>query len=202
MIDETKLNILSKAESLFIKYGIRSVSIDDICRNIGCSKKTIYQYFESKNEIISNIAEEHKKMDEVAYETFKNNSANAIEEIMKIADYTKKDIQRINPVMFYDLQKYYNDIFCIYHEKHHDLVLKNMMHNIEWGIKEGLYREVNAEFISILFVRSIHYIFTQEDFPFDKYDLQSLYAETVEYHFRGILTEKGMKIYEQNKITH
>jgi TetR/AcrR family transcriptional regulator, cholesterol catabolism regulator len=199
MIDETKLNILSKAESLFMKYGLRSVSIDDICREIGCSKKTIYQYFESKNEIVSNIGELHKQKDIESYALFKEESKNAIQEVLKIADYTKKEFKKLNPVMLHDLQKYYKEIFCVYHDKYNKLVHKNMTDNLVWGMEEGLYRKLNAEFISILFVNSIHCIFTQEEFLIDKYDLQELYAEAVDYHFRGILTEEGMEIYETNK---
>jgi TetR/AcrR family transcriptional regulator, cholesterol catabolism regulator len=199
MIDETKLNILSKAETLFTKFGIRSVSMDDVCKLVGCSKKTIYSHFENKNELITNIAETHKKADQEAYKLFKSESTNAVEEIHKIVDYTRKEIKRINPILFRDLQKYYMDIFCVYHEKHHLLFLETMKENIRWGVEGGLYRPVNVDIVALVFVNMVHNIFDNEDYPLETYGIEAIYQEIIDYHLKSILTAKGQDYYNNYK---
>ncbi len=102
---DIKDRIIAGAEELFLKYGIRSVSMDDVARHLSMSKKTLYQYFSDKDEIVTLVAETHMHGDQKQYEELFNTADNAIDELVKISTCLKRDFQKINPALLFDLSK-------------------------------------------------------------------------------------------------
>lgn len=197
-MEQEKSAIIRKVFALYSKYGIKSVTMDDIARELGLSKKTLYQYFTDKNELVEAVfdyAEEHRKtcMGEVF-----GKKMNAIEETMAINRHVAKMMKDFNPAVDYDLRKYYPEIY----EKRRDAILKNMyekqLENIRKGIAEGLYRkEINPEHIAWLFILRI--VNFHEVPGFDVSDLMTpeFFREVFIYHIRGLASGKGLKVLEQ-----
>ena len=108
-----KQQIITKSEELFMRYGIRSVSMDDIARELGISKKTLYQQVENKSDLIRQIFAERSMQERLAIEAMRQESDNAIEEVVEVARFMISRLRLLSPTSRYDLEKYYQDINTI-----------------------------------------------------------------------------------------
>ena len=103
----TKERILEAAEVLFFKYGIKSITMDDIAKHLAMSKKTIYLFFKDKNEVVETLMKEGLNKDKCELNDITKNSANVIEEVMNLMKHMGTMFGKVNPNIFYDLQKYH-----------------------------------------------------------------------------------------------
>ncbi len=110
---DTKDRILKGALELFLKYGVRSVSMDDVARHLSVSKKTLYQYFADKDEIVTMVSEFHIRNDQAQYNEFRATATNAIDELVKISSCIKRDLQKMNPSLLFDLHKFHPRAFIL-----------------------------------------------------------------------------------------
>src|SRR6476469_3482036 len=106
-MENTEEHILTEAEKLFMKFGMRSVTMDDIAKHLGMSKKTIYANFKDKNELVISLIEKMRKTDECQIESCTQQADNSIEEVFLMMDFMKEMMSNINPIVFYDLEKYH-----------------------------------------------------------------------------------------------
>jgi TetR/AcrR family transcriptional regulator, cholesterol catabolism regulator len=103
----TKVRIRQKAEELFMKYGIRSVSMDDIANALGMSKKTIYHYFVDKDELVEAVVEaDINDMQSDCASVFED-SRNAVDEVFLSIDRVLEQFRNMNPMLIYDLEKFH-----------------------------------------------------------------------------------------------
>jgi AcrR family transcriptional regulator len=189
-----KEEILKKTFDLVMKYGIKSVSMDDISQSIGISKKTIYQYFENKRALISEVIDDHIQKDEKDILAIVAKSQNAINEIIEIARHMLSFLKVMSPSMIYDTKKYYPKQWEKVEREHFGFIRKIIKSNIERGQKEGLYNEdINAEIISRIYVKQSLAIADETTFPSNEYNRGELYKTLITYHIRGLMTEKGRK---------
>jgi len=189
-----KEEILKKTFDLVMKYGIKSVSMDDISKGIGISKKTIYQYFENKRALISEMIDDHIQKDENDIDEIIAKSQNAINEIIDIARHVLSFLKGMSPTMMHDTQKYYPRQWEKVETTHFSFIRNIIKSNIERGQKEGLYNEdVNSEIISRLYVKQILAIADESTFPANEYNKGELYKTFITYHIRGIMSQKGRK---------
>ena len=140
-MDEKKLEILERASAVYMKFGIKSVTMDDLSRELGVSKKTIYKYFADKNDLVKLIIEMKVQMDQAVCINCSNQSENAIEDLINVSKFVIEHVGNVNPTVFYDLQKHYKDAWNIIEKHKWEFVLSMIKDNIERGIKEGIYRE-------------------------------------------------------------
>lgn len=189
-----KEEILKKTFDLVMKYGIKSVSMDDISKSIGISKKTIYLYFENKRALISEMMDDHIQEDEKDITEIIAKSQNAIFEIIDIAKHLLSFLKGMSPSMIYDTQKYYPKQWEKIERQHFSFFRDIIKSNIERGQKEGLYnKDVNPEIISRLYVKQTLAIADESTFPANEYNRGELYKTLVTYHIRGLMTDKGRK---------
>jgi len=197
-MEQEKQIIIRKVYSLYSKYGIKSITMDDIAKELALSKKTLYQYFTDKNELVSevfNFAEEHRKV--CMTEVF-GKEMNAIQETLAINQHVSKMMKDFNPAVDYDLKKYYPEIY----EKKRDAIILNMYEkqkeNIRKGIQEGLYRkEINPEYIARLFILRIVNFHEVPCFDNSDFFKPDFFREIFVYHIRGLASEKGLKVLEK-----
>src|SRR5258706_1385580 len=104
---QTKDKILRGAADLFTRYGIRSISMDDIARHLAVSKKTLYQHFADKDELVTVASEAHIEESKKQFESFTTEAINAIDELAKISVCLRKDMTEMNPSLLFDLKKYH-----------------------------------------------------------------------------------------------
>ena len=191
-------DILNKAEKLFLKLGIRSVSMDDLCREIGISKKTLYQYFENKDALVKQVIETHVGREQEEIKELVSNSKNALDELKLIGMMVIRNIEDISAGTLYDLQKYYRTSFDILIKEQNEFVFKCFMENIKRGVIEGLFRpEINPEIVARIYSSSSFFIVDALSDPKISFNRKQMINELYNYHVRGIVTPKGLKLWEK-----
>ena len=191
---ETKNKIIIHSMELFMKLGIRSVSIDDICGGLGISKKTIYVHFKNKKELVNEVIlfHIHKEIDDL--QKISLESKNAIDEMIGIAKYVLEFLRNMSPSILFDLKKYYSASWKIVEEKHMSYIQQVIANNLSKGIEEGYYRDyINKDIVSKLYVSKAMAVVDENIFPSKTYKRFKLYEELIIYHMYGIVSESGRK---------
>ncbi|MEZ4886367.1 MAG: TetR/AcrR family transcriptional regulator [Chitinophagales bacterium] len=196
---ETLQKIIQTANKHFTKYGIRSVSMDDIARELGMSKKTIYEKVGNKEALIKKAMEFHIQLDCAMTEDLQKKEGNAIDEMLGIADFVIQELSDLNPSVIYDLKKYYRNIWEMMEIHRYTHIHTNILRNLQNGIEQGLYREnIRPELIAH-FYTGIAHVFTEGDFlEQKKYTVAEAYIEAFKYHIYGIASEKGIEYLKTN----
>lgn len=198
---DIKERVLRGAEELFMKYGVRSVSMDDVARHLSMSKKTLYHYFADKDEIVTMVAEYHMTCDQKQYDEMRTSSQNAIDELVKISGCLKRDLQKMNPSLLFDLQKYHAKAWSAWLRHKQEYIGNSIIRNLRQGIEEGFFRPViNAEILAIARLELIQLTFDDRIYPPAKYNLAEVNMQIFEHFIYGLLTEKGRKVYEKYKL--
>ena len=193
-----RANILEKVHELFMKYGLKSVSMDDISRKLGISKKTLYQCVENKRDLIKEVFQKHIEEEEAAISEIVAKSKDAVDEMIEIARFVTALLREISPTTLYDMQKYYGDIWGMMEALHQDHIYSVIKTNLDRGISEGLYRkDLNTDIIAKLYVGKTLLIVDEDVFPLKDYNKEKLYVEYVHYHLHGIALPKGLKLFEK-----
>ncbi len=199
---DTREKILAGVESLFMKYGIRSVSMDDIARHLGISKKTLYQHFADKDELVMHMSQVHLERDLKEYSEIAASSKNSIEELNRISHCLKRDMEDLNPSLLFDLQKYHPKAWNLWQNFKEKFIKESVMRNITQGQKEGYFRpEINPSIIAIMRVLLIEASFNPEIFNKDKFNFVEVQTHMFEFFVHGLCTEKGKKLYQKYKET-
>ena len=187
--------ILATAEELFLKYGIKSVSMDDISRQVGISKKTLYDCIENKKDLVGQIVAKHREDRVKAFHEIRANAKNVIDEMMEITRHTIVKIRRFKPTVIYDLRKYYRENWKSLEKLQCEFVKEFVMENFNKGVKEGLYRDdIDNEMASNFYTYMALLLLDEDKFPIDKFERGMLCAKFIQYHLRGIATQKGINI--------
>ncbi len=195
---EKKLQkLLDNISELFIRYGIKSVTMDDIASHLGMSKKTLYLHFNDKHDLVRKVVLFHISKHNNNFKELANQNMNAIDILLSVSKNIMELLEEFTPQVCYDLKKYYPDIHIILAEHKSKHIFDNVKKNLIKGIEEGLYRkDINPEIISTIYVNRIELIFNDENFPTEKFTLIQLFDELFKYHMHGITSRKGLEYYE------
>jgi TetR/AcrR family transcriptional regulator, cholesterol catabolism regulator len=193
-----KERILLKAEELFMQYGIRSVSMDDIANNLGMSKKTLYQYFADKDELVDAVVEGHIKGIQGDCLDCQKGAKDAIQEIFFTMERVMEEFSNMNPMLLHDLEKFHFRAYQRFREHKDKFLLQIVRHNIEWGMKEELYRpDINIDVMSKFRIESMMIPFNVSTFPPGKYSLGETSQLIIEHFVYGLATIKGHKLIQK-----
>ena len=197
---DTKDKILEGSLGLFMKYGIRSVTMDDIARHLAVSKKTLYQHFADKDDLVFKMSEMYLDRSYRQYEQIANGSSNSIEELSKISVRMKHDMENLNQSMLFDLQKYHPKAWGLYIEHKSKIISQSVVRNIRHGIADGFYRpELNPDIMAITRLVLIEAAFNPELFPKDQFNFVEVQIQLFDLFVHGMCTEKGRKLYLKYK---
>ncbi len=195
-----KEKILVGSEALFMKYGIRSVSMDDIARHLSVSKKTLYQHFADKDELVTTMSQEHMKREVIEYEAIAKDSENSIDELNKISIQIRCDMQDMNPSLLYDLQKFHPKAWTLWLNHKNNFIMRSIVRNLNQGIKEGYFRaDINPEVLAISRLVLIEAAFDDQHFPKEKFNLVEVQSQFFDHFVYGLCTDKGRKLYQRYK---
>ena len=195
---EPKERILVKAEELFMKYGIRSVSMDDIANNLGMSKKTLYHYYADKDELVDAVVDGHVKMIQTDCVGCRQDARDAIHEIFITMERIMEEFNNMNPMVLFDLEKFHFNSFRRFKEHKDKFMAHIIRDNIEWGIKDELYRsDINVDVLSKFRIESMMLPFNVAVFPPGKYKLASLSEDIILHFVYGLATIKGHKLIQK-----
>ncbi len=192
-MNEELENILLKARELYMKYGIKSITMDDVAREMGISKKTLYQFVRDKEELVEKFVDfEISLRHEEIGRCFKK-GYNAIEDLFEISIFMNRLMRNQNPATEYDLRKYYPVQYQKTIKARREGMYNYLLLNLKKGKKEGLYRnELNEEIIAKLYISRSENIHFNELFTVEEFTSVNLFLELLTYHVRGISTEKGI----------
>ena len=197
---ELRERILLKAQDLFHKYGIRSVTMDEIASQLGMSKKTIYQSFADKDELVDATLQQHIDSNKCRCEEDKLKAENAVHEIFLTIDMLEELLADMSPSIFYDLEKFHPKTFAKLTHHRNQYLYKVVKSNLEWGISEDLYRsEIDVEIVTKIRVETMFLPFNQILFPQNKYSLVQVEKETMELFLYGVATTKAHKMINKYK---
>ncbi len=197
---ENTNRIAEKALKLFMQFGSRSVSMDDIAEALGISKKTIYQYYADKDALVSDVVNNILQHNCDECEADKNKALNAIHEGFLAINQTTEFFGRINPVFVYDLKKYHPKAYKTFIDFKSDYLFNIIKTNIEWGVREGLYRQdLNIDILSVFRVESILIPFLPDFYSKIKSSIADAHQEVFCHFLYGIATQKGVALIDKYK---
>lgn len=198
-MDKKKLDIIERSSLIYLKFGIKSVTMDDLASQLGISKKTLYKYFEDKNDLINTIILRTLNFEEKMCYKIQSNSENALEALIKISKMVTQRLNNVNPAIFYDLQKHHNEAWQILEKHKWDFVLNAISQNIKRGIQEGIYRnDLNIEVISRLYIATMDVIMNSEIYRWPEFQFHELFKEIMRFQFHGIINENGKNYLKNN----
>src|SRR5260221_3871492 len=201
VIMEAKERILEKAHELFMQYGIRSVSMDDIANSLGMSKKTLCQYFVDKDEMVEAVVDGHIMVMQADCAACRREAKNAVHEIFITMENIIEQLSNMNPMVLNDLAKFHFKAYQRFKEHKDKFLAKIIRENIEWGKKEDLYRpDINTEVLSKFRLESMMIPFNISVFPPGKYNLAVISGQIIEHFIYGLATIKGHKLILKYKM--
>ena len=193
--------IIEKTRVLFFQFGIKNISMDEIARKQGISKKTLYNYVSNKSDLLTQIFDYTLSEIEDLHKELENEKNNAIDILLKTSKLITDKLKSSNPSLVFELQKYFNEEYSIFLKKRHSFMYDKIMTNITQGIKEGLYRrDLHKELVVSLYIKSIEDLgVSTTSWSKNTYTLSEIFEVMFENHVRGISTIKGIEYYEQAK---
>ncbi len=193
-MDSKKLEIIEKATGIFLKYGIKSVTMDDMARELGISKKTLYTYFTDKNDLVFQIISAKTEFDRSQCFCAKEEAENAIDEMFRVNAYVSVMMKNIHPSVFYDLKKFHPEAMALMHTHKWDFVRRMVLENIARGKNEGLYREeLPDEIIARIYVGATDMIFGGEAFADLDKTSDQIFNEIMKFQLFAMVNVKGLE---------
>jgi AcrR family transcriptional regulator len=197
---ETQNRIVTKTHELFMLYGIRSVSMDEIANHLGMSKKTIYQYFKDKDSLVEGVINIEIEMHQDEFSKYASISENAIHEIFLTLDTVQEMLKHMNPSVMFDLQKYHTTAFEKFRTHKNTFFYDIIKANIERGKQEGLFRaDIDVDVLTRYRLANMFLMFDFEHFPSNKFTPIQIISETTDNFLHGMATQQGLLIIEQYK---
>lgn len=194
--------ILPKIQTLFFKYGVRSVTMDDIARELGKSKKTLYKFFQNKDDIVSNIVNNYIAVTQKDINGIVKSSDNALDEWLGITNYHFSFISKFNPSVIFDIKKYYPHCWSEFEAHKLNFVYNRVLKNLKRGIAEQFYRDdLNTEIIARFYIYKMEMFADNSISKEVNITREEIYDEIMNYHLRGISSDKGIEYLNQLKLT-
>jgi AcrR family transcriptional regulator len=195
---ENKDRILEKANDLFMQYGIRSITMDEIAAQLGISKKTIYQFFTDKDAMVEAVVNELINRNEEDCRGFILSAENAVHEIFLAMDFTQEMLKAMNPQIMYDLEKHHPVAYKRLKQYKYQFLFSTIKENLERGAREEIYRtDLNIDLTTRHRIESAFMPFNQEAFPQNKYPMNQTCQELAILFLHSICNPKGKKLIEK-----
>ncbi len=192
--------ILEAASELFFRHGVRSITMDAIASHLGMSKRTIYDSYEDKDAIVKALTHLEISAREKELHDIRKNAVNSIDEIMRALGYMEKCFERINPSVFYDLQKFHPVAwkhFRVFKEEKMQVFIEE---NLKRGIKQELYRkDLKVKVLAKLRIEEVEMGFNTMIFPTAKFNFTEVQVALLDHFLHGIVTIKGHRLINKYK---
>lgn len=197
-MNEELREILEKVRDLYMRYGIKSITMDDVASNLGISKKTLYKYVCDKDDLVGKIVDLEIEMQNNDMNCAQMDEYSAIEQLLMVSKIINHKLKQINPATDYDLRKYYPAHYHRLVKARRERMYNKIIENIRKGKEEGLYRhELNEEIIAKLQLSRIENLADNDVFTIGEFTSNKFFLEIFIYHIRGIANETGVALLEQ-----
>jgi AcrR family transcriptional regulator len=199
--DDPKLRaILERTVELFSEFGIRNLNMDDISRSLGISKKTLYQYVKSKEDLIEKLFYYDDMKWENEFSKIKFEELNAIEVLIQVSLMVFDEMGKLDSKIKFELQKYYEPIFTQFMARKQTHIFNLISQNIKQGIAEELYRsDVNTDLVAGLYVRNLVEMHKKDYCFVENITFVQVFEVMFENHIRAISSPLGISYFEKRK---
>ncbi|WP_343854135.1 TetR/AcrR family transcriptional regulator [Algoriphagus jejuensis] len=192
----TKTRILEIATEQFSRYGVRAVTMEDIARQGGISKKTIYQEFADKKDLVKETIElileaDRKKLNEIL-----ESEDGVIEHLVNMSKTVRERLQNMNPVVVFEVQKYFPEAWKIFEDFKVEVIMEDLVSVIEKGKKLGYFRpEIDSQILAKARINQISSMFEPENSSKSSLNLADEQTVLLDHFLHGIFTEEGRSAY-------
>lgn len=191
---ENLTKILDKSEELFFRVGIKSITMDDISRELGMSKKTLYLFVDNKKDLVEKVMKRYIEKEASFFQNIDVEKLNAIDIIVEIIKHVHKSLGNLPLSAIYDLQKYYPKSWNLFSGFKNEFIFKTMQSIIKKGKEEGLFREnIKETLIAKFYVLAIEGTLNPSNFPNNEFNFKETYLEYIVYHLHGLVNENGLQ---------
>jgi AcrR family transcriptional regulator len=195
--------IIQGGEDLFLTAGIKSVTMDDIAKHLGMSKKTIYQFFKDKNELVIALVKKKLQEDEDNMSVIMSQSVNVIDEMINMMKCSEEIFSRINPIVIHDMQKYHPDAWKQFQNFKSGVLIHTLEELLAKGMKQGYIRpDIDVKIIARMRVNLVELGFNTTTFPVAEFNTWKVQQQFNEHFNYGICTLKGYKLLNKYKNIH
>ena len=195
---ERKMEIIKAALEIYIKYGIKSVTMDEMAKQLAVSKKTLYIHVKDKNELVEQCMLYAHSCDLEEIDKIINKKYNAIQESIEIGRYLIETLGAIHPSMFFDLRRYHPKVLNLVLNHKNEALRKKVEVNIERGIEEGVYRDnLNPIILSHIEMNIFDFILAKDVGIDNPFRIDDIYSEYLRYHLHGIASKKGLELLKE-----
>jgi len=195
--------IISGGEELFLKAGIKSVTMDDIAKHLGMSKKTIYQFFKDKNELVIALVQKKLKEDEDQMEEIVSKSGNVIEGMINMMKCSEDIFSRINPIVIHDMQKYHPDAWKQFQNFKSGVIVQTLEELLKKGIEQGYIRpDIDVKVIARMRMIQVEMGFNTAIFPHSEFNVWKVQQQFLEHFNYGVCTLEGYKLLDEYRTLH
>ncbi len=192
---ETKDRILLGAQQLFMRRGIKSVSMDDITAALGISKKTLYKWFETKDHLLQAVVMGHLAHSQGDCDRMAREADNAVHQIVLMMKWTKQEHADVHPGIFHEMKKYHPGAYEQWHRHKFEFILAQVEQNLRRGIAEKLYRaELDIAVMARLHLGAIDVAMDPELFPARQFNVGRVMQATDEAFLRSVVTPSGLDL--------
>ena len=187
---------------MYNRYGIKSVTMDDVASMLGMSKKTLYQFVIDKKDLVGKVIEMVIEQKDCQQNEVYSKSLNAIEEIFELANLMNDHVKSYNPTLEFDLKKYYPTLHQKVSQVRRAKMYNSVSANLKKGIKNGIYRdEIDVDIIAKIFVSRVELSFEDTLFQPEEITSSRVFNEMMTYHLHGICNTEGLKILHEKLHT-
>ncbi len=196
---DVRINIIETAGALFLKEGIKKVKMDDIARCMGISKRTIYEYFTNKDELIRSCLDYDIEKQSEENEKILRESNNIVKTVIAFLAKGTEVLRAVNPLFFSDLRRLYPNIWRekieLYNVNSYNII-KIML---DKGIEEGFYRnDINVDIVACIIIEQLNILSDEEVFPPEKFSLTEVFRNMVLTFTRGLATPEGINLIDKH----
>ena len=195
--------IILGGEELFLKAGIKSVTMDDIAKHLGMSKKTIYQFFKDKNELVIALVQKKLKEDEDLMGDIVSKSTNVIEGMINMMKCSEDIFARINPIVIHDMQKYHPDAWKQFQNFKSGVIVQTLEELLKKGIEQGYIRhDIDVKVIARMRMIQVEMGFNTTFFPHSEFNVWKVQQQFLEHFNYGVCTLEGYKLLDEYRNLH
>ena len=199
--DERLDLMLEQIKELFFEFGIKNLNMDDISHKLGISKKTLYRFVKSKEDLLTRMFEYDQKKWIESMRLLGSTQDNAIEKLFKVSLMVYEEMKRFNPMILFELRKYYEPLYTEFNNQRMAIISQSMTLNLKRGIAEELYRQdLNNEAIVAIYMSYLVEIHNNAEVcKIANVTFDELFRVMFENHIRAISTPQGVAYFEKRK---
>jgi len=188
-----KMQIIEQAGNLFLEYGFKSITMDDLSKRLGVSKKTIYEHFDTKTQLVKETTDHIFENISCIIDELCEQNLDPIAETLAIKDQVMKHLKNEKSSPQFQLQKYYPSISQSLKQKQWDKMYECYRNNLKRGIEQGFYRKnIDIECVFRFYYNGMNLVKDYKVFPHQQFSSAQVKDQYLEYHLRGIATAKGL----------